>query len=67
MPTKTPEQLNERVAMLQKKLAEAGEGTDPVAARRLKKSIRRTQRKSHRITVMLEKAAGKKAEAAKEA
>jgi len=67
MPTKTPDQLNERVSMLQKKLEEAGEGADPIATRRLKKSIRRTQRKSHRLAVMAEKAAGKKEEAAKEA
>ena len=63
MPTKTPEQLNERASMLQKKLSETGEGADPVAIRRLKKSIRRTQRKAHRTTVILEKAAGKKEEA----
>ena len=67
MPNKTPDQLNERVSMLQKKLAETTEGADPLAVRRLKKSIRRTQRKSHRTTVLLEKAAGKKEEAAKEA
>ncbi|MBD3868069.1 MAG: hypothetical protein IFK94_08085 [Acidobacteria bacterium] len=67
MPIKTPEQLNERVDMLQKKLTEAGDGTDPVATRRLKKSIRRSQRKARRTTVLLEKRAGKKEEAAKEA
>jgi hypothetical protein len=67
MPTKTLEQLNERVSMLKKKLAELGEGADPLAVRRLKKSIRRAQRKSHTTAVALEKAAGrKKEEAAKE-
>ena len=67
MPIKTPEQLNERVDMLQKKLTEAGEGADPLAIRRLKKSIRRSQRKSRRTAIMLEKKAGKKEEAPKEA
>jgi len=67
MPIKTPEQLNERVTMLQKKLADAGDGADPLATRRLKKSIRRSQRKSRRTAVIVEKAAGKKEEAAKEA
>ena len=67
MPTKTLEQLNERVSMLQKKLADAGEGADQLVVRKLKKSIRRAQRKSHTTAVALEKAAGKKEEAAKEA
>ncbi len=67
MPTKTLEQLNERVSMLQKKLADIGEGADPLVVRKLKKSLRRAQRKSHTTAVVLEKAAGKKEEAAKEA
>jgi hypothetical protein len=67
MPIKTPEQLNERVDMLQKKLQEAGDDADPLVIRRLKKSLRRSQRKSRRTTIMLEKKAGKKEEAAKEA
>jgi hypothetical protein len=69
MPTKTLEQLNERVSMLQKKLVDTGEGADPLVVRRLKKSIRRAQRKSHTTAVALEKAVGKKEkeEAAKEA
>ncbi|GEM_PF-5226184 len=67
MPTKTPEQLNERVEMLQKKLAGIGDAPDAVRLRRLKKSIRRTQRKSKRIAIALARATGKKEEAAEEA
>ena len=66
MPNKTPEILNERVGMLQKKLTGLGDDSDALKLRRLKKSIRRTQRKSKRVATALARAAGKPKETAPE-
>ena len=66
MSTKSPEQLDERVDMLQKKLSGLGDDTDAVKLRSLKKSIRRTQRKSKRVATAVARAAGKPKEAASE-
>jgi hypothetical protein len=66
MPNKTPEQLNDRVDMLQKKLVGLGDDSDVLKLRRLKKSIRRTQRKSKRVATALDRAAGKPKETAPE-
>jgi hypothetical protein len=49
MPAKSVEQLKQRTAALRKKLAEKGSKMEGAAVRKLKKSIRRTQRRRRKF------------------
>ena len=49
MPVKSVEQLKQKATALRKKLAEKGSKMEGAAVRKLKKSIRRTQRRRRKF------------------
>jgi len=55
MPRKTVEQLKAKTAALKKKLAEKGASMDPVKVRKVKKKIRRVQRRRRLIDVRVKR------------
>ena len=59
MPRKTVEQLKAKTAALKKKLAEKGASKDPVKVRKVKKKIRRVQRRRRLIDVRVKRLAVK--------
>ena len=55
MPVPDVEQLRKREGSLRNKIAEMGESADPIGRRRLRKSLKRVQRKRREILASTER------------
>jgi hypothetical protein len=67
MPAKSAEQMKQKAAALRKKLAEKGKTMEVAAVRKLKKSIRRAQRRRRKIVADQARRAAKPSEKAETA